>query len=159
MGEQDKVARFRKAYWTLVHNLDSFRLRIWEERGLTLPQLRVLFLIRRHPGITTNEVASSLGITMSTVSGLVDKLVRAGLVERGRHPEDRRVVPLRLTPEGEAVTGEIRQGDRVYLARLAELLGDDLGEVTDTLERLVRLVEQLPASQEISSREVGDGSG
>jgi DNA-binding MarR family transcriptional regulator len=144
----DIVARFRTAYWAAVHNLDALRLSAWEERGLTLPQLRVLFLIRANPGMTTNSLAQRLALTMSTVSGLVDKLVRAGLVARGQHPEDRRVIPLFLTDEGRAVVGEIRQGNRAYLAGLAEQLGDELEPITEALERLAAAIERMPAIRE-----------
>ena len=132
----DLRTRFRKAYWAAVHDVDAIRLRVWEERGLTLPQLRILFLLRREPGATTNLLAARLGVTVSTVSGLIDKLVRAGLVERHQNPQDRRVVPLGLTREGEAVVGEVRQINRAYLDGVAEALGDDLPAVTEALERL-----------------------
>jgi len=141
----ESIARFRKSYWAVVHNLDALRLQVWEERGVTLPQLRVLFLLRADPGLTTNALARRLGLTMPTVSGLVDKLVRAGLVERGEHPADRRVIPLRLTNDGQSAVGEIRQGNRAYLDRLAEHLGDDLAPITSSLERLVAAIEDLPA--------------
>lgn len=142
------LGRFRTAYWAVVHNLDVRRLQVWEERGLTLPQLRVLFYVRAHPGTTTNALATTLGLTTATISGLVDKLVRAGLIERRQNADDRRVIPLWLTPEGQATVGEIRQGNRAYLAALAEQLGDDLGPVTETLERLAGAIERLPAASE-----------
>jgi DNA-binding MarR family transcriptional regulator len=144
----DTSERFRQAYWAVVHNLDSLRLRTWEERGLTLPQLRVLFLMRAQPGTTTHALAARLGISTATVSGLVDKLVRAGLVERGQRADDRRVIPLCLTAEGHAAVGEIRRGNRAYLAELAEELGDDLAPVAAALERLAAAIGRRPASQE-----------
>jgi len=142
--EEESLARFRRAYWKVVHLVDALRLRLWEDKGLTLPQLRVLFILRRHPGATTNFISQQLGVTVSTVSGLVDKLVRAGLVERLQAPDDRRVIPLRLTPEGESVVGDIRQINREYLANIASALGDDLEEVTQALEKLGSAAETLP---------------
>jgi DNA-binding MarR family transcriptional regulator len=131
-----------------VHYVDTMRLRTWEERGLTLPQLRILFHLRAQPGTTTNAVARRLGLTMPTVSGLVDKLCRAGLVERGQRADDRRVIPLSLTDEGRAVVGEIREGNRAYLDALAEHLGEDLETTTEALERLVEGINTLPAVDE-----------
>ena len=138
----DIEQRFRTAYWAIVHYVDTLRLRAWEERGLTLPQLRILFQIRRQPGITTNVLARRLGLTAPTVSGQLDKLVRAGLVTRGRRAEDRRVIPLNLTDDGAAVVGEIREGNRALLSALAEDLGPDLERITETLELVAAAIER-----------------
>ncbi len=149
----DDVTRFRAAYWGVVYNLDALRLRTWEERGLTLPQLRILFHLRAHPEATTNALAARMGLTVPTVSGLVDKLARAGLIERGQRPDDRRVIPLRLTDDGRAVVGEIRQGNRAYLSGLAADLGDDLAPIIAALERLVAAIAQRPATAEMGIAE------
>jgi DNA-binding MarR family transcriptional regulator len=138
----DLEQRFRTSYWTLVHYVETLRLRVWEERGLTLPQLRVLFQIRAQPGTTTNALARQLGLTAPTVSGLVDKLARAGLVARGRRSEDRRLVPLTLTEDGTATVGEIREGNRALLAALSAQLGPDLARVTEALELLASGIER-----------------
>jgi DNA-binding MarR family transcriptional regulator len=146
MAMDDLTERFRAAYWAVVHNLDVLRLQVWEERGLTLAQLRILFYVRAHPGTTTNALAARLGLTVATVSGLVDKLARAGLVERRQREDDRRVLPLWLTADGQAVVGEIRQGNRAYLAELAAHLGADLAPITAALEQLVEAIDRLPAA-------------
>jgi DNA-binding MarR family transcriptional regulator len=135
--------RFRKAYWAAVHYVDSRRMRAWEERGLTLPQLRILFQLRAQPGITTNVLARRLGLTVPTVSGLVDKLARAGLVERGTRRDDRRVIPLTLSEDGTATVGEIREGNRAHLATLSEQLGPDLESVAAALELLADHINKL----------------
>jgi DNA-binding MarR family transcriptional regulator len=129
--------RFRSAYWQALRDVDVVRLRQWEQWHVTLPQLRVLYQVRRTPGITTGELAPLLGITVSTTSGLVGKLADRGLVERSFAPDDRRQIPLRLTPQGEALVGELRGPAVTFLDEVIVALGDDLGAVAAALERLV----------------------
>ncbi len=153
MGDIEQ--RFRSAYWSLVHYVETLRLHVWEEQGVTLPQLRVLFKIRAQPGVTTHVLARHLGLTTATVSGLVDKLVRAGLVERGRLVADRRVIPLTLTADGAAAVGTIGEGNRALLTTLADQLGPDLERVTEMLELVAAGIERVQApsaeAQELSS--------
>lgn len=128
--------RLRGAYWRVLRDIDSLRLAQWERSQLTLPQLRVLFFVRRRPGITTGGLAKSLGITVSTASGLVTKLVDRGLVARGSSQEDRRQIPLELTDEGRALAGELAEVTTPFMQGLARELGDDLETVVAALETL-----------------------
>jgi len=128
--------RFRTAYWQVIRDIDVVRLRQWEQWHVTLPQLRVLHQVRRTPGITTGDLARLLGITVSTTSGLVGKLADRGLVERLSTPGDRRQIPLRLSPEGEALVGEMRGPSVAFLDEILRSLGGELEAVTLTLERL-----------------------
>lgn len=139
----DATARFRRAFWRAVHQLDTVRLQQWERSRLTLPQLRVLFRLRRAPGTTTGELARALGITVATASGLVGKLVERGLVRRTTAPDDRRREPLRLTDAGAALVGELSDVARPFLEQVAAQLGDDLGTVTAALERLGEAAAQV----------------
>ena len=132
----DAHARFRTAYWRAFREVDTLRVRQWERSRVTVPQLRVLYFVRRHPGATTGERARHLGITVSTTSGLVIKLVDRGLVLRGRGTDDRRREPLELSAEGEALLGEVSEDGRVLLEAVAEALGGDLEAVTRALEQV-----------------------
>jgi DNA-binding MarR family transcriptional regulator len=134
--DADAVERFRQHYWQTVHEMDVIRLRAWERFGLTLPKLRVLYAVRRQSGITTGDLARALGITVSTTSGLVSKLVDRGLVERMTTPTDRRQMPLRLTEAGATLTGDVSEASRVYLDEVAAHLGDDLPAVVRALDTL-----------------------
>src|SRR4051794_4539066 len=130
-------SRFRRAFWRAFQEADSIRLRQWERSHVTLPQLRVLYHLKRHPGATTGELARRLGITVSTTSGLVIKLVDHGLVTRGSLADDRRQAPLRLSEAGEALLGELSDEMRTYMGEVAVRLGADLAPVTEALEVLV----------------------
>jgi len=137
---QDAVSalqdRFRVGYWKALRDMDTLRLGQWEHSRLTLPQLRVLFQVRRSPGITTGELARCLGITTSTTSGLVSKLADRGLLARGSSEEDRRQIPLELTESGRELAGELRRQTLPFLEAVAEELGDELDHVVEALEKL-----------------------
>jgi DNA-binding MarR family transcriptional regulator len=128
--------RFRRAYWRAIRELDTVRLLQWEHSHLTLPQLRVLFQVQRCPGATTGRLSRTMGITMSTTSGLVAKLVDAGLLVRGKGSEDRRQIPLELTDRGRALAGDLAEFSRPFLERLSTELGGELESVISALDRL-----------------------
>lgn len=143
--------RFRAAYWSAFRELDTLRLRQWERSRLTLPQLRILFQVRRSPGVTTGQLARTVGITMSTTGGLVSKLVDAGLLSRGCASEDRRRIPLDLTEAGRALAGEVAEDAQPFLEQLADALAYDLEQVIVSLDRLARasaLVREDSESQD-----------
>jgi DNA-binding MarR family transcriptional regulator len=80
------------------------------ERDLSLTQLRVLAVLRdREP--TMAALATHLGLERSSVSGLIDRAVRRGLVRRDASSHDGRAVRVSLTPDGQRfatqLTGEI----------------------------------------------------
>lgn len=140
------LERFRRAYWQMSRDLDTLRLRQWERSQLTLPQLRVLFQVRCAPGITTGQLARSLGITVSTTSGLVSKLVEAGLIARGSSQQDRRQIPLQLSASGEALAGELAEDTRPFLENLVRELGAELEDVVRMLEMLAAAAARVRQS-------------
>ncbi|MFF7329038.1 MarR family transcriptional regulator [Streptomyces sp. NPDC008150] len=84
------------------------------EHGLTVVQLRLLGVLRdRTPGM--QELARHLGLDKSSMTGLVDRAERRGLVRRTPSPDDRRGVRVSLTDEGRALarTGAGEAGRRV----------------------------------------------
>ena len=151
---QPLKTRFRQAFWRAFGEADSIRLRQWERSHVTLPQLRVLYHLRRHPGATTGELARRLGITVSTTSGLVIKLVDRGLVVRGSLADDRRQAPLRLSDDGAALLGELSEDARAFLSDVAESLGADLERVIQALELLA---DTASLDRESTRAEAADG--
>jgi MarR family transcriptional regulator, lower aerobic nicotinate degradation pathway regulator len=108
--------------------------RVAAEHDLSLTQLRVLAILRdREP--TMAELAAYLGLERSSVSGLIDRAVKRGLVRRDASEDDGRAVRVSLTPDGrrlagvgaqeigellEPMTGQLSQAER---SRLSALLG------------------------------------
>lgn len=104
----------------------SFRVmavltRIGSEHDLSLTQLRVLGLLRdRRPRMS--ELATFLGLDKSTMSGLVERAERRGLMARGRSPEDGRAVDVFITPEGRDLAERVQEEIRAALAPFTDRL-------------------------------------
>jgi DNA-binding MarR family transcriptional regulator len=79
----------------------------WLTSDMTIAQLRVLLLLHTEGQSRMSPIASTLGIAVSTATGIVDNLVKKELVTRGVDPEDRRVVICALSPQGQEIINRI----------------------------------------------------
>lgn len=115
----------------------SARLRLI---GLSVPQFDLLSTLSEREGITQSELADRLYVTKGNVSGLVDRLVEAGMVERRAIASDRRSYALHLTGHGRALAERGLATQRDYVAStLGRLPGRDLAE----FERIVLAWREL----------------
>ena len=99
--------------------------RLFRPLGLTGAQFNVLNLLAgAADGISQRELGDRLLVDRSNVTGLLDRMEKAGWVRRTDHPEDRRVYLVRLTPAGRRVaSGEAERLWRlVTVARAHRLL-------------------------------------
>lgn len=93
-------------------------------------------LVGRGP-LQVTEVANELGVTLSAATGLVDRLVKAGLAERDRDNQDRRVVWVKITPAGETALQAAEERRRaVFRAMVKSLSEEELAQLCDILERM-----------------------
>ena len=112
-----------------------------EQLGVTSRQVTLLWLIRGNPGMSLRELAAEERISAPALSGHVDRLEKAGLLERTRDAVDRRRVGLALTEEGERLLKRVRARRTTWLAeRLRDLDDDELAAVEAAIEPLGRLL-------------------
>jgi DNA-binding MarR family transcriptional regulator len=112
-----------------------------EQLGVTARQATLLWLVKRSPGLSLAELAAEEGISPPALSGHVDRLERAGYLERVRSTEDRRRVGLRLTAEGAKLMRRIRARRTTWLAeRLQGLERAELDAVDAAMPALRRLL-------------------
>lgn len=131
-----------------LNMFDPLRFRAWAEMGLTTAQLRVLFLTREQPGVTAGELATRLGVTPPTISGIVDRLVKLGLVRREDDESDRRLVRNLLTEPGANACSRLERGVEIYTRRiLIEMNHEDLEDFLRGLKAFIK------ASRYVSSIE------
>ncbi|WP_273595508.1 MarR family transcriptional regulator [Roseateles koreensis] len=102
-----------------------FEARIAKKLKLRKVELTALVLVAQNEGLTAAQLAVALAFTPANMAAWIDRLVRAGLVDRERHLNDGRALHIRTTAEGRALveraTKEISEGEAQALSGLTHV--------------------------------------
>jgi len=118
-------------------------LRILDPRGpagldITLNQFLVLSLLVRKEHFGMGELAHQLGTSSGNMTAMIDRLVKAGLVERNRSEKDRRVVEVKLSLEGRDIAERVRRSTRIGMLRMMKKIPDEKKKAFfDTLDTII----------------------
>jgi DNA-binding MarR family transcriptional regulator len=100
------------------------RSRLRSRFGITLPRFDLMSQLERHPeGLKMNELSRRMMVTGGNVTGIVDQLVKEGLVERLDEPSDRRAWRVRLTRAGDKAFAEMARAHEEWVVALLGGLG------------------------------------
>lgn len=117
-----------------------------EQAGITGIQFYALKILCKEPQIGVTELAERMRLGNSTVSGVVDRLVKAELIERHRSASDRRSVTLSLTEKGKEVHDQTDVKYSGILSNVLETL--DADAVTQMLNTHQQIIESLEKARE-----------
>lgn len=134
---QQKADRARRQY----------ELDVWMELPLTIGQLKSLFFIRNQGSTNLATLAAALGVTPTNTTGIVERLVKQGLVSRIENPDDRRMLLLRPTPAGEELVTKLRERRKDYMM---EALGGMTVEELTSLYKGISSLVRVTGGQEFS---------
>jgi len=99
--------------------------------GISMTHLHILWLLEHHGDLTMGRLAELVDVSLSNASGLIDRMEERGLVERIRVPDDRRIVIVRVSPEGEKIRDEI---EAIKQDQMRSILGNlDIDQLTRLL--------------------------
>lgn len=117
------------------------RQRLGQTHTMTLPRFDVLAQLYRSDGaLSMGALSRRLMVSNGNVTGLIDRLVKEGIVDRRAAPNDRRVQMVSLTPKGRRAFEEVANDHRGWIAGLMR----DLDR--DELARLLALLARLKGS-------------
>lgn len=126
----------------LIHEVARLLRRRFEEEasvhGFTLPQWRALAEISRNPGIAQVQLAAAIDTDQMTVSGIVSRLEKRGLIERNPDPNDSRAKLAQLTPAGAELVASAKNVGRAVYQEALSGLGDAEGEALTASLRTIR---------------------
>src|SRR3990172_13262122 len=139
----EKAKRFEKVFgefWKIVRlkNPSSF-----SNINITEPQYFTLNYLSRNNNCTMGEIKENLDTSLSTLTGIIDRMVRDGYVERERGNDDRRVVRVRMTEKGKKIFNEINKKRHERIKLVLELLSNEdqellIGTIEKLTEHMVR---------------------
>jgi DNA-binding MarR family transcriptional regulator len=135
-----EVLEFMRLIWQLDHALQRASKRMHSSLGITGPQRLVIRVVGRFPGIPAGQLAKILHIDPSTLTGVLKRLERRGLVARRRDPRDRRRALIGLTAEGRRLEAGLE-------GTIEDVVHDALDELPDVAIRHSAEVLRLLAAR------------
>jgi len=137
---------FVQLLWQINHSLQAASKRMERALGITGPQRLVVRVLDASPGMTPGHVAQLLHLDPGTVTGIVQRLRRAGLVRRAADPHDGRRYLLALTRKGKRLAA--RKADTIESRAEAALATLAPKDAQAARRALVALASALAASDE-----------
>jgi DNA-binding MarR family transcriptional regulator len=109
--------------------------------GLTGPQLIFLKAVAKSEGLPVGEIAKAISLSQATVTGILERMVKRGLVSRQRSDRDKRQVLIRLTPAGTQILAQappLMQAS--FLKQLQHLEDWEQTMILSALQRIINMM-------------------
>lgn len=143
----------------IMRAIDIYSSHLARYHGLTAPQLIVLGEISRSGKITAGQLAENVNLSNATVTGILDRLSKRGLIERRRADEDKRSVLVKLTDLGKRALANAPTllHDR-FVKAFEKLENWEQTSLLSTLQRIASMMEvkNLDAESRLVSREISE---
>lgn len=125
----------------------AVRDRLRADHGSTLPRFDVLSALERHPdGLRMSELSQKLRVSNGNVTGIVERLVKEGVVDRVPLPDDRRATLVRLNGSGRARFAAMAAAHEGWIDDLLSSLDSaEIATLNDLLGRIAGRGGALPA--------------
>jgi len=136
--EEQVIAALRR----IIRAIDIHSRVLLQRSGMTIPQVRALQTIQQFQPITVGALARAIHLGAATVTGILGRLEKRGLVSRARGDADRRSVVVQLTDEGAKVVAEAPSllQDRFH-RELAKLEQWEQTMILATLQRIASMMD------------------
>jgi len=126
----------------IMRAVDLYSAKLASNYRITSPQLICLLTLRDDGPLTTSALAKLIHLSNSTVVGILDRLEKRGLISRERGREDRRLVLVSITREGEDLVNKAPSPLQDQLATALHHLSDEeQADIASALDRVVKLME------------------
>jgi DNA-binding MarR family transcriptional regulator len=113
---------------------------LMQNSGFTLPQFSVISILAKNGEQKVSDISEKMGLSDSTVSGILDRLEQKGIIERKRDKDDRRVVKIYLIKESQPICREFHRKREKYFAGLLKMLSEqEINDIIKGLEILSRV--------------------
>jgi DNA-binding MarR family transcriptional regulator len=144
--KKDLIGELISEFRTAGNQDSAFDNLAAEHLGLNRTDLHCINIIENSGGLTAGELAAQAGLTTGAVTGVVDRLERAGFARRVADPADRRRVKVEVTPKWYS------RADRIWGPMAADWASRLGGRFT--AEELEQVIEFLRATNELTREHV-----
>ena len=138
----DAIRKFVRAV-----SLDAFKMS--RQYGLTGPQSAVLRTLFKEGPISSASLSRRLYVTPSNITGIIDRLVKKGFVERNQKKGDRRVALIELTESGTMLSSELPDPiEKKLIKELANLEPEHIRILALSINQILNLINAKGVDKE-----------
>ena len=142
MDETSNGLKVLRVLKRVKHSIKHNVMQQFKEMQLTAPQGMVIGILGHYGRMKVSDLSEKLGLSNSTVSGIVDRLEKQGLVERIRSGEDRRVVYVSMTANFSKTAQEhFGEVERMLENIMSKATPEELDIILSGLETLEKLMD------------------
>jgi len=128
------------------HRIGSRMKQYFREIDLTAPQGMLVMILNKYESLKISVISQKMGLSNSTVSGIVDRLEDRDYVKRERSSKDRRVVNVHLSDKMK----KMMDGHSGVLEKMMqEVFGDATSEELEEIQKALIIMKRLFESKEI----------
>lgn len=138
MDNREQAEKIARLLFEINKNIHREVAREIERFGITVPQFYVLRILDKEPNLSVSEISQRAGLTNSTISGIVDRLEKEGLVARARDARDRRVVYVHLTQKTKELKKQVSLKTHYFDKWIKDLDPAKVDQIIDSLTLLAR---------------------
>ncbi len=123
---------------------------------LSKTELFTLLIIERHGEAIMSQIANKINVSMSTATGIIDRLVKKKYLSRARSESDRRIVLIRLTKKGKQIVNDIKDSINYYLNTIFKSLNEEEVRVLSNI--IVKIINALSEEKLVENKETREKS-
>lgn len=139
----NKKADVARLFRDIDSKLKHIMRRCFEDNGITMPQGMVIGTLFKHGEMKISELSSSMGLSNSTISGIIDRLEKQEIAERIRSKEDKRIVFVKLSPQFVETRHNIfKIGEEKFESMLDKGSNEEIEKVVDGLNTLKNILDR-----------------
>ena len=126
----------------IIQAIDTNSKKLVKRVGLTGPQLVILQEITRMGEVTAGEIAQAVSLSQATVTGILERMEKRGLLARRRSETDKRRIMVRITRNGQQVLDEAPPlMQEAFVDRFSDLQEWEQTMILSALQRLVSIMD------------------
>jgi MarR family transcriptional regulator, organic hydroperoxide resistance regulator len=144
MERMEKNIAVAKLLGQVVGRLKHGMMKGFESTGLTAPQGMVVGILAKHKKMKMSDISEKLGLSNSTVSGIIDRLEQRDIVKRVRSEEDKRVVYVHLSDKAEELFKDFSKvSSENFEDMMKKASPEDIEKIDEALIILKRLLDEM----------------
>ncbi len=141
MAEKENITRILDAFDGMSRVFAA--MECFQGASISKPELLALEAISREEGLMMSDLGKRLDISLSTATGIIDRLIEKKIVKRERNDGDRRVVRVVLTDKGRKTNQTYQKQKKELFGRMLGVLDpEEQGELIKILEKIAGAIKQ-----------------